>query len=293
MTRPCLSVLSVNKNLGRYLAETIDSVRQQSFREYEHILVDGASTDGSVEMLRDWPHLRWISELDSDANDAFDKAIQMAEGDYLTFCPVSDGYLSRNWFSRCIKILEEEPEVALVWGADALMTHDGDLFGLAFPQFHRRKPPSGKGFLPYWLATHLWFPEQNYIIRRSVIEQLWPSRLSKDYLDRWNPFLRIILEFHRNGYLARFLPYIPNYRRLHYDSLTTTLKAEGLATLEFYVSEIEAYSGALLSGKCRHVFRNGTGKVIDTLEDKQLEWLGLMIADYRQTEPIHGPHNLL
>ena len=293
MTRPRLSVLSVNKNLGRYLAETVESVRAQTFTEYEHILVDGASTDNSVELLRGWPHLRWISEPDADANEGFDKAIRMAEGEYLTFCPVSDGYLSRNWFAHCVKLLDEEPGLSLVWGADALMSHDGDLFGLVFPQVHRRKAPSGADFLPYWLATRLWFPEQNYVIRRSVFEKFWPSRRSEDYFDRWNPFLRVILGFHLNGYLSRFLPFIPNWRRLHYDSLTGSLKTEGLATLELYTAEIDAYAAALLSGSRHHLFRDGTGKVTGELGADQLGRLGCEIEGYRRTEPIHGPHNLL
>lgn len=287
---PRLSVLSANKNNARYLRETLDSVLMQRFDAYEHILVDGASDDGSVAILKSYPDLRWISEPDEDANHAFDKAIRMARGEYVTFCPVSDGYLSRNWFAYAVKLLDENPEISLVWGGDALMTEDSDLFGLVFPQFHRKKAPSGRDFLPYWLGTRLWFPEQNYVIRRSLLLDMWPSRTNPCYFDRWNPFLRVILEFHKGGFLSQFAPIIPNYRRLHRDSVTNKIMEHGVKTLEMYVAEIEEYGQAILSGRCRHIFRDGAGAALNALDD--LDWLGAEMQRWATTHPVHGPQNL-
>ena len=264
----------------------------QSFQNFEHIMIDGASTDGSLEVLAQYPHLTWISEPDDDPNHAFDKAFRRARGEYVTVCPVSDGYLSRNWFARSIKTLDENPEISLVWGPDALMTEDGDLFGLVFPQFHRKAAPSGRDFLPYWLATHLWFPEQNYVIRRSVMAQLWPNRIGASYFDQWNPFLRVILEFNKRGFLAECARIIPSYRRLHRGSVTERQQEQGLRTVAMYVSEIEDYARAVLDGRTLHHFRNGAGEVIGELAPSQREDLAQQIAHWRATDPIHGTDNL-
>ncbi|MGE4279590.1 MAG: glycosyltransferase [Magnetospirillum sp.] len=292
VTSPKLSVLSTNRNMAHWLAETLDSIFRQSFTDFEAIMVDGASTDGSTAVLAAYPHLRWISEPDANANEGFDKAITMARGEYVTFCPVSDGYLSRNWFARAVAELDADPTLSLVWGADALMNQDGDLYGLVFPQFHRKPAPCGRDFLAYWLGTHLWFPEQNYVIRRSVLSRLWPSRDAPSYFDHWNPFLRVILGFHTGGYLSKFLPIIPNWRRLHGDSVTEATKEHGLRTLSQYVDEIDAYGQALLAGRARHQFRAGDGSVIGDLGDQDLAALAERIEHWRSTHPVHGPRNL-
>ncbi|CDL01412.1 putative Glycosyl transferase family 2 [Magnetospirillum gryphiswaldense MSR-1 v2] len=289
---PRLSVLSTNRNMAHWLPETLDSIFRQSFDGFEAIMVDGASTDASVDVLAAYPRLRWISEPDANANEGFDKAIAMARGEYVTFCPVSDGYLSRNWFARAVAELDADPSLSLVWGADALMTEDGDLYGLVFPQFHRKPAPCGRDFLPYWLGTHLWFPEQNYVIRRSVLSRLWPSRRSPSYFDHWNPFLRIILGFHTGGYLSKFLPIIPNWRRLHVDSVTEATKEHGLRTLTQYVDEIDAYGRAVLNGSVRHLFRAGDGTKIGAVELHELPELTERIAHWRTSHPVHGPRNL-
>ena len=289
---PLLSVLSTNKNSGRYLRESIDSVLRQSFTDYEHILFDGASTDGSQEILASYPHLDWVSEPDEDANHAFDKAIARARGKYLTFNPISDGYLTRNWFARAVATLEEDPTVTLVWGADALYTDDGDMLGLVFPQFHRKLAPDGRAFLPYWLATRLWFPEQNYVVRADVFRSLWPSRETADYFNHWNPFLRVILEFNKRGYLSRYVKVIPSYRRLHYDSLTHETQDQGHRTLAMYVDEIEGYAASVLSGRTRHVFRDGAGEPIGEIAPAELPALAEKIDHWRASHPIHGPTNL-
>lgn len=289
---PLLSVLSANRNTRRYLRESIDSVLWQSFADYEHILIDGASTDGSQEILACYPHLDWISEPDDDVNHAFDKAIVRARGKYLTFNPISDGYLSRNWFARAVAVLEEDPTASLVWGGDALYTEDGDMLGLVFPQFHRTMAPEGRDYLPYWLATRMWFPEQNYVVRAEVFRALWPSRKGPSYFDKWNPFLRVILEFHKRGYLARYIKIVPSYRRLHYDSLTHALLEQGRTTVQMYVDEIEAYGASLLAGGHRHVFRSGSGMPIGEIGPDGLPALSTMIDHWRASHPIHGPANL-
>ena len=61
---PLVSIVTPSLNQGRYLREAIESVRAQTYAPIEHVVVDGGSTDGTLEILREYEGLRWVSEPD-------------------------------------------------------------------------------------------------------------------------------------------------------------------------------------------------------------------------------------
>ena len=92
---PRISVYSTCKNSARYLRETLDSVFAQSFCDFEIVLADGASTDGTLDLLREYgcdSRLRWFSEADSSPVEGFYRALSRCTGDYIMCMPVSDKY---------------------------------------------------------------------------------------------------------------------------------------------------------------------------------------------------------
>lgn len=88
-----MSVVTPSLNQQRFIEETIRSVREQDYPAVEHIVVDGGSTDGTGEVLRRYPHLRWISEPDRGQADAVNKGFRMAGGDILAWLNADDVYL--------------------------------------------------------------------------------------------------------------------------------------------------------------------------------------------------------
>jgi glycosyltransferase involved in cell wall biosynthesis len=76
-----ISVITVTYNSAATVKDTIESVKKQDYSNIEHIVIDGASTDGTTEILRAYPHLQWISEKDRGLYDAINKGITMATGD--------------------------------------------------------------------------------------------------------------------------------------------------------------------------------------------------------------------
>lgn len=91
---PLLSIVTVVYNDAENLKKTIDSVRSQSFRDYELIVIDGKSTDRTLEIIEsNKEHITsWISESDSGIYDAMNKGIKTANGKYIEFLNAGDVY---------------------------------------------------------------------------------------------------------------------------------------------------------------------------------------------------------
>ena len=92
---PKLSIITVNLNDKKGLEKTMNSVFTQSFTDYEYIVIDGGSTDGSLDVIdRNKNRIsRWISEPDSGIYNAMNKGIGMASGEYLCFLNAGDWYV--------------------------------------------------------------------------------------------------------------------------------------------------------------------------------------------------------
>lgn len=117
-----LSIITINFNNASGLKQTLDSVAAQTYRNFEHIIVDGASTDGSVDVIRAYEsslasclspsgapdkvrdfvgcslasRLKWISEKDTGIYNAMNKGIKMATGEYLLFLNSGDYLIDDN-----------------------------------------------------------------------------------------------------------------------------------------------------------------------------------------------------
>ena len=80
-----ISIITVTYNSEKYLGDCIDSVRKQNYRDIEHIIIDGKSTDGTVQIIKKNAKYisYWISETDRGMYDAINKGIEMATGDII------------------------------------------------------------------------------------------------------------------------------------------------------------------------------------------------------------------
>jgi glycosyltransferase involved in cell wall biosynthesis len=87
-----LSIVTPSFNSGHTLRETLESVARQDYPHVEHIVVDGGSTDGSLEILKTSPRLRWICEKDEGHYHAMNKGILMATGEAVGILNADDCY---------------------------------------------------------------------------------------------------------------------------------------------------------------------------------------------------------
>lgn len=105
---PKISVITVSYNHAHFLEANIASVQAQGYPDVEHIIVDGGSTDGTVEVLKKYPHLIWSSERDKGQSDALNKGFAQARGDIIVWLN-SDDRLAPGCFKEIVPLLRMHP----------------------------------------------------------------------------------------------------------------------------------------------------------------------------------------
>lgn len=265
VSEPVISVVTPSLNHGRFLRQTIESVAAQTFRNFEHIVVDGGSTDGTVEILKEFPHLRWVSERDEHIVEAYAKGFAMARGRYIVQCCVSDGFLDPNWFSKCVDVLEKDDEVSLVWGFAQNMSEEGDLLNVSFQEFFADPPPQKRDCLALWLVSGFPLPEGNYCVRREVIRSRFPDARSNGWW-RTCPHLGFMYRFFTEGYSPYFIPVVANFGRSHHDQRSRRLSAVEKPAEAAYRKAVKEYGKSVLRGSTVHRFRDGTSQVIGQIQ---------------------------
>ena len=122
---PLVSIVTPTRNQASFLPETIDSVRGQTYGRIEHIVVDGASTDETVDILKRYGsdyNLRWISEPDGGMYEALNKGLRMATGDLIGYLNSDDMLLP--WAADTIvRAALAHPDCGLLFG-DAARRYD-------------------------------------------------------------------------------------------------------------------------------------------------------------------------
>jgi glycosyltransferase involved in cell wall biosynthesis len=221
LDRPLVSVVCINKNNRSTLEQTIRSVLAQTVEEMEFLIADGGSTDGSLEIIAQYPQIRLLDGVDTSRADGVMRAVRAARGKYIAFMTSTDGYVSQTWLKTATDYLETDHEASLVWGAAISMDAHGNLVSRFYPKefIRRRKMAQKKNWFQRWMVengTRLsYLPELSYCVCSDVYQRLIEPNPKYPELVSLDPILRFHFEFIRQGYLPVYLPALAYFGRTH------------------------------------------------------------------------------
>lgn len=129
MSNPTVSIVTPSFNQAEYIEDTIKSVKFQDYRDIENIIMDGGSSDGTIDILKNYQgeyNMRWISQPDKGQADAINTGFEKASGDILGWLNSDDVYLSKSVISESVEVLDRYPSADLVNGRGIRLKEDGE-----------------------------------------------------------------------------------------------------------------------------------------------------------------------
>ncbi len=204
---PLVTIVTPSYNQAAFLEHTIRSVLAQDYPHIEYIIVDGGSTDGSVDILRKYEkHLAWwVSEPDRGQSHAIRKGFERARGDILAWLNSDDLYTPYA-VREAVEFLERHPDVGMVY-ADALyIDEEGYVLG---------KFPAAQTDYRRMMRGYVHIPQATTFFRASVYREVGPLREDMYYAFDYDLWVRIA-----KRYPIRYVPRLWAYFRIHLNSKT-------------------------------------------------------------------------
>lgn len=194
---PRISIVTPSYNQAQFLEETIRSVLLQGYPNLEYIIMDGGSTDGSVDIIHKYePWLSyWISEPDNGQSDAINKGWLRARGEILAWINSDDTY-EPNALQKVAEFFMKNKDVDMVYGDCNIIDKTS--------QFKEKCPTMD--FDLEALVCNKWFiPQQSTFIRRKVLEVVGILNVDLHLVMDWELWLRIAMKEFKICYLPHTL----------------------------------------------------------------------------------------
>ncbi len=121
-----VSIVTPSFNQGCFIRDCIESVKSQTEVEWEHIVQDAGSSDETLAVLREYPHLKWVSEKDQGMSDGINRGFRKATGDWVMWLNTDD-YLLPGALTRMLAFAGRHPEADVIYGDTDFVDATGKL----------------------------------------------------------------------------------------------------------------------------------------------------------------------
>jgi glycosyltransferase involved in cell wall biosynthesis len=255
---PLVSILTPSFNQSTWLPDNLRSVACQTYPRIEHIVMDGGSTDGSVETLEACgPGVRWQSEPDAGQADAINKAFRASRGEIVGWLNSDDAYFDCNGVEDVVRFFAEHPHIDVVYGHAVQITEDGHVIQvLSVPPFSANL-----------LRTVDFITQPSLFVRRRVLAEPMLD-VSFHFAMDYELWLRLLAQGARFARLDRILSVDRHQRGRKSTTLKDTWVSELARLAETYETRLgpewesrrsrfyvaQRLRGALLVGRVRPPF---------------------------------------
>jgi glycosyltransferase involved in cell wall biosynthesis len=209
--QPLISIVTPSFNQQRFIGEALASVQLQNYANCEHLVIDGRSTDNTVDLLRNLTEGKeqskvvWISEQDSGQSEALNKGFRLANGEFIGWLNSDDRYRP-GCFEHIVQAFADNPEVDILYGDYLIVDESGKVLQI------RREIEFSAFILRYHRV--LYIPTTATFFRRRVFEeQNWLDEKLKYAMD-----LDFFIRLSASGYRFKHIPELLADFRLHPES---------------------------------------------------------------------------
>jgi len=164
-SQPIVSIITASFNAGEHIERAIESVASQDYKPVEHIVIDGGSSDGTIEILKKHQGtVHWTSERDAGQSDAINKGIRRSRGEIIGWLDADNAY-EPGAVREAVQLLKENPDAGVVYAGVIDIEENGDTA-------RRYMPPefTFESFLLYHEFNFI--PPSSTFIRRDALEKI-------------------------------------------------------------------------------------------------------------------------
>jgi glycosyltransferase involved in cell wall biosynthesis len=228
-----VSVIITCYNQGRFLADAINSVLQQTYQKIEIIIINDGSTDNTEEVSREWPNARYVSQSNQGLSAARNRGIEESHGEFLVFLDADDRLLPRALDSG-VKAVIQRPDCAFAFGNYREITIDGTVIDEP-----KRTPESGD-FYSSLLKRNCIEMHATVIYRRIVFEEVGVFDTSLKACEDYDFYLRVS----RRLPIYHFAVQVAEYRQHN-----SNMSGDALLMLRYVLAVLRSQKGHIKQNK--------------------------------------------
>lgn len=256
---PCISIVTPSYNQSEFIEETIRSVLLQGYPNLEYIIIDGGSTDSSIEIIKKYQNYfsYWVSEPDKGPADAINKGWQKTSGEIIAYLNSDDLYLPRA-LADIAEAFHQNPNTKAICGNELKIDREG--FVLA--------ESNQKDVSRLSLLNLNFISQPSTFIKKTLLDSIGGINLSIKYTFDFELWLRVT-----RSSSIKSIPNLLSVTRWHNDTITRTKRSNiGSELVVVITREMKVYPDGLTSQEKRKILFQVNRLAMDLYGENQKNW---------------------